>query len=197
MGPDSRRGRMIAERKAQLQALANEGLTIRQASDRTGVSWEAIWKFAATHGITFAAEKRRCRVSKARFAAMWADERMTREDIARAVGSARKHTATELARAFGLPRRQPGERRRDIDLAEFRAMYAAGVGNIEMAAHFGVHRDTIWRTATRLRLPQRGKAWTPKLSLADYRVKQNVQRMAETARAEQAARVALQKALAA
>ena len=61
----------------------------------------------------------------------------------------------------------------------------------------GISADAVYRRARKLGLSRRGYGARPKLSLADYRVQQNVQRMAETARAEQAAAKALQKAMAA
>lgn len=191
------RAERTRERIALLRSLAAEGLTVRQAADRLGEKWNTVWKFAGAHDIPFKAEISRRRISRAAFKAMWSNPRMKRDDISKALGSPRKQTATEVAKALGLSKRAPGGARPEIDAKLFTAMFMAGVSNIEIGQCIGVNRDTVRIIAARLNLPPRGKAWTPKLSLADFRVTQIARHMADLAAREQAALKALQKAVAA
>ncbi|QCP84349.1 DNA-binding protein [Cereibacter sphaeroides] len=191
------RAQRTQERIALLRNLAAQGLTVRQAADRLGEKWNTIWKFASAHDIPFKAEVSRRRISRAAFEAMWRNPSMKRDDISSALGSPRKQTATEIAKALGLSKRPPGGRRPEIDVKLFKAMFEAGVSNIEIGQCIGVNRDTVRIIAARLNLPPRGKTWTPKLSLAEFRVSQIAAQMADVAAREQAAREALQKAVAA
>nr|RDS95599.1 hypothetical protein DWF04_06210 [Cereibacter sphaeroides f. sp. denitrificans] len=189
------RAERTRERIALLRSLAAEGLTVRQAADRLGEKWNTVWKFAGAHDIPFKAEISRRRISRAAFKAMWSNPRMKRDDISKALGSPRKQTATEVAKALGLSKRAPGGARPEIDIKRFTAMFEAGVSNIEIGQCIGVNRDTVRIIASRLNLPPRGKTWNPKLSLADFHVSQIALRMAETARAEQRAAEMRQKVL--
>lgn len=178
-----------------MQALADEGLTVRQAAERLGEKWHTVWKFARTHGIPFAQEAPRLKLSRKRFEALWRDETLTVEQIAQVLGLPRRQTLGAVAREFGLPPRRHGPKVA-FDVAEFTALWLAHVAAGDMAAHFGMGRNQVSIEARRLGLPARGRNWTKAISIDDFRVQRNVRRMAEVAAAETAAMNALKRMVA-
>lgn len=119
------------------------------------------------------------RISRAEFAAMWADRSITRREIAASVGLSEKGVSCR-AKAYGLALRGLRTKRPSIkDESLFRAMWGAGVGCDDLARYFKVDRRTIDNTRARLELPMRYKGQRPKMTAAQFF-------MRETAKAEQA-----------
>jgi len=124
-------------------------------------------------------------MSRAEFARLWADKRLTVAQIGAAIGVS---GAAVSGRAVtrGLPGRQMGPLPAIRDDVKFREMWAAQVSIADMALFFGVNPKSIRNHVTRLGLPRRGARGTP-ITLDDYRAIKLRERMAEAARIEHAA----------
>lgn len=96
---------------------------------------------------------RALKVSRAKFAEMWANQQMTSAQIAEAIGTKRSSTVSNFAKAFGLPPRKPGPKPL-IDFALFRRMWIAGVGVEEMGRVFGISKSRVSQEARRADLPR-------------------------------------------
>jgi hypothetical protein len=129
------------------------------------------------------------------FARLWADPKVPTQRIADAMGMTRQAVSWR-ARQMGLPSRA-NVRRRVIDPVLLRDMWLAGVRSADIAAYFGAaHHSCVCTAARNLGLPRRQKGgksgfrnggWQKNITLAEWQELRAARRMAETARAEQAA----------
>lgn len=130
-------------------------------------------------------------VSHAEFRRMWNDRSLTLAQIGAELGI----TATAVtfrAKTRGLPPRGCSKLHLSPIIpareAEFRAMYLGNVQSKALMAHFGVTGSTITKTAARLGLPPRGKAWSHMgITIEQWREARLAARMAATAAATKAA----------
>ncbi|MGP3699208.1 hypothetical protein [Rhodobacter sp. NSM] len=155
-------------RRARYQAMAARGLTVAQAAAAEGVTVTTAYAYARRWGISFKFGGRQIRLSRAAFAAAWADRSIPVEAIARRFGISGASYVSTLARQMGLPRRPSGPPVL-YDAAEFRSMWLAGVRREDMAAVLSLHRNAVTEEARRLGLPMRGKGWTGSITLEVYR----------------------------
>ena len=133
-------------------------------------------------------------VTEAAFRRMWNDPSLSVAEIGERLGICQQ-AVTQRAKVRGLPARKKRGGQPVVDEARFRKLYAAGVAMTEIARLMGFDRKTAHNTVVRLKLPRRGsgkpKQW---LTLADYRAAQLREAMAASARAEQAAALAMWRA---
>jgi len=101
-------------------------------------------------------------MAEAEFRRLWADKRVTLAEIGRRLGIT-ESAAHCRGMVRKLPRRGHGKEHRSPIIpdrqAEFTALYLGRVKNADMGEYFGVHPDTITKTARRLGLPPRGKSF--------------------------------------
>jgi transposase len=140
---------------------------------------------------------RAIRISRARFTAMWSGH-VGGDAIATAFGIDRS-TVTKIAKRYDLPLRleiKVARRVIPFDQANaFAAMWLADVKCADIARHFDCNRKTVENHAKRLGLALRGKGNATRwLTIADYHAAQLREAMAATAKAEQAAALAMWRA---
>lgn len=101
---------------------------------------------------------------------VWLDSELTLVQAAAAVGMS-KDALQGRAAALGLGHRRMGRREaiRPHQEAEFRRMWAAGVGARIIGTAFGCSYCAVINTATRLGLPMRGAGYRPKMTLGQFR----------------------------
>lgn len=137
---------------------------------------------------TASTSSRLSRIAPARFREAWlSGER--RADMSKRFGLS-DHAITKRAKAMGLPLRGFKTKKPSIGAASeplFRAMWVAGVGMPEMAAHFAVDRRTISNTRERLGLLPRQPGARPRMTLTQFFEVRLSEQMAMSARLEAAA----------
>ena len=124
-------------------------------------------------------------MSRAEFARLWADKRLTVAQIGAAIGVSGAAVSSRAVKR-GLPGRQMGPLPAIRDDAMFRELWAAGVMIDDMAQVFGVNPKSIRNHVTRLGLPRRGVRG-PTITMDDYRQAKLGACMAEAARIERGA----------
>lgn len=103
------------------------------------------------------------RLSRAQFAALWADRSMTVDEVGRIVGLSRRGT-TRRAAAYGLALRGKASKRPTIkDTDAFALLWREGVATQQIAEHFGVSNRTVANTVTRLCLQNRQQGERPRV----------------------------------
>ena len=95
------------------------------------------------------------KVSEAEFARLWRNKSLTLAEIGQRLGGVQYATVSARARRRGLPPRLTGPAPAIQDDAEFCQMWRAGVSCTKIAAHFGVHVNTVDRHVRRLGLVRR------------------------------------------
>lgn len=95
------------------------------------------------------------KVSEAEFARLWRNKSLTLAEIGQRLGGVQYATVSARARRRGLPPRLTGPAPAIEDDAVFCQMWRAGVSGPKIAAHFGVHINTVDRHVRRLGLEKR------------------------------------------
>lgn len=95
------------------------------------------------------------KVSEAEFARLWRNQSLTLAEIGQRIGGVQYATVSARARRRGLPPRLTGPAPAIHDDAAFCQMWRAGVSGPKIAAHFGVHINTVDRHVRRLGLVRR------------------------------------------
>lgn len=127
------------------------------------------------------------RISEAEFRRMWEDLSISATEIGRRLGITQQ-AVTHRAQKRGLPRRPKRGGKPACDPRDVQRMYLAGVRLQDIAEALSCDRKTVSNYVTRLGLTKRGGGrHNVALSLDDFRALQLRDRMAETARREQAA----------
>lgn len=131
------------------------------------------------------------------FCSLWNNHAVPTRRIAEAMGMTRQGVQYWAAR-LGLPSRAK-LRRRKHDPALLAEMWAAGVSTSDIAQHFGLAHHACVSTAARcMGLPRRQRGpsgrmnggWRPTITAAAFFEARLAQRMARSAREEQAAMIA-------
>lgn len=136
-------------------------------------------------------------VTVAEFRRMWHDPELTVDDIARALNVCRR-SVWQRARHRGMPDRttiiKPGPKPTLDAAAE--AMWRACVRGEDIAALYGVNVSTIHMHVHRKGIERSRQVdrWHPAITLSDYRAAQLREAMAASAKAEQAAALAMWRA---
>lgn len=128
------------------------------------------------------------RIPRAAFVAMWNDPAVTTDQIAARFGMHRS-TVSPYGQRIGLPPRKTGAKRQICEKT-FTALWLAGVATTDIARALQFHRTHSTYLARRLGLPKR-QGFRKVISLDDYRTAQLREAMAATAKAEQAAALAI------
>lgn len=97
------------------------------------------------------------KISEAEFARLWHDKSLTLAEIGQRLGGVQYATVSARARRRGLPPRLTGPAPAIVDDAEFFQMWRSGVSGPKIAAHFGVHINTVARHVRRLGMVKRRK----------------------------------------
>ena len=93
-------------------------------------------------------------MTNAEFRRLWLDESIAVGQIGALLGISQQAVSSRADRR-GLPPRRMGPPPTITDDALFCAMWAAGVANLEMAQHFGIHERTVRNHVKRLGLARR------------------------------------------